>query len=86
MGELMTYLSKCNEFQPSTTQIPFNILNGRRLTKGTDELSLYCPGDCLYQRGRGETSKQHVVKEDNVEVPEPVISTKVSQQVEAGDP
>ena len=53
--------------------------NESRLTKGTDELSLYRPGDCLDQRGRGETSKQHVVKEDDVEVPKPVIPTKVSQ-------
>lgn len=51
----------------------------RRLTKGTDELSLYCPGDCLDQGGRGETSKHHVVQEDNVEVAKPVIATIVSQ-------
>lgn len=57
-----------------------------RLTKCTDELSLNCPGDCLGQGGRGETGKQHVVQEDNVEVSKPVISTKVSQQIKAGDP
>ena len=51
----------------------------KRLTKGTDELSLYCPGDSLDQGGRGETSKHHVVHKDDVEVPKPVIPTKVSQ-------
>lgn len=56
-----------------------------RLTKGTDELSLYSPGDCLDQGGRSESSKQHVVQEDDVEVPQPVIPTKVSQQIKAGD-
>lgn len=48
-------------------------------TKGTDELSLYGPGDRVDQGGGGETGKQHVVQEDDVEVPQPVISTKVSQ-------
>lgn len=57
-----------------------------RLTKGTDELSLYRPGDCLCKGGRGETSKQHVVQEHNVEVSEPVKSPKVSQQIKAGYP
>ena len=53
--------------------------NESKLTKSTDELSLNCPGDCLDQGGRGETSKQHVIQEDNVEVPKPVVPTKVSQ-------
>lgn len=58
----------------------------RRLTKGTNELSLHRPGDRLDEGGRSETSEQHVVQEDDVEVPEPVISTIVSQQIKAGDP
>lgn len=60
--------------------------NESRLTKGTDELSLHRPGDRLDQGGRGEAGEQHVVQEDDVEVPEPVVSTKVSQQIEARDP
>lgn len=67
----------------STTQSQIHIasknLNECRLTKGTDELSLYGPGDRVDQGGGGETGKQHVVQEDDVEVPQPVISTKVSQ-------
>lgn len=55
------------------------IKNESRLTKGTNKLSLNCPCHCLDQRGRGETSKQHVVQEDNVEISKPVIPTKVSQ-------
>lgn len=58
----------------------------RRLTKGTNELSLHRPGDRLDEGGRREASKQHVVQEDDVEVPEPVIPTIVSQQIKAGDP
>lgn len=58
----------------------------RRLTKGTNELSLHRPGDCLDEGGRREAGKQHVVQEDDVEVPEPVIPTIVSQQIKAGDP
>lgn len=58
----------------------------RRLTKGTDELSLHRPGDRLDEGGRREAGEQHVVQEDDVEVAEPVISTIVSQQIKAGDP
>lgn len=49
------------------------------LTKGTDKLSLNRPGDGLDQGGRCEPSKKHVVQEDDVEVSEPVVPTKVSQ-------
>lgn len=58
----------------------------RRLTKGTNELSLHRPGDRLDEGGRREASEQHVVQEDDVEVAEPVIPTIVSQQIKAGDP
>lgn len=89
VGKLMTQLSKCNKFQHNPTdrkiyeyKVPsccFMNQKESRLTKGTDELSLNCPGDCLDQGGRGETSKQHVVQEDYVEVPKPVKPTKVPQ-------
>lgn len=84
----MTQLSKFNKSQLNTVPLIYGykvlslalqIQNGSRLTKGTDELSLNCPGDRLDQGGRGETSKQHVVQEDNVKVPEPVVPTEVSQ-------
>lgn len=61
------------------TLLHIQIKNKSRLTKGTDELSLYCPGDCLNKGGRGEASKQHVVQEDDVKVPKPVVPTIISQ-------
>lgn len=56
-----------------------------RLTEGTNELPLYRPGDRLDEGGGREASKQHVVQEDDVEVPQPVVAAKVSQEIKAGD-
>lgn len=55
------------------------------LTKGTDEFSLDCPGEGLDQGGRGESSKHHVVQEHNIEVTQPVVPPKVSQEIESSD-
>lgn len=67
------------EYSPTTDTHSIKSNRRSRLTKGTDELSLYSPGDCGDERGGGEASKQHVVQEDNVEVPKPVVTAKVSQ-------
>lgn len=56
------------------------------LTKGTDELSLDCPGDPFHQAQSGEPRKAHVVEEDDVEVPQPVEAAKIPQEVKTGDP
>lgn len=56
------------------------------LTKGADELGLDGPGDPLHQAQGGEPREPHVVEEDDVEVPQPVETAKVPQEVETGDP
>lgn len=56
-----------------------------RLTEGTNELPLYRPGDRLDEGGGREASKQHVVQEDDVEVPQPVVAAEVTQEIKAGD-
>lgn len=61
------------------------LINGRRLTEGTNELPLYRPGDRLDEGGGREAGKQHVVQEDDVEIAQPVVATKVSQEIKAGD-
>lgn len=61
------------------------MFNERRLTEGTNELPLYRPGDRLDERGGREAREQHVVQEDDVEVAQPVVAAKVSQEIKAGD-
>lgn len=55
-------------------------------TEGPDELPLHRPGHRLDEGGGGQTRKHHVVQEHHVEVPQPVVAAKVSQEVEPRDP
>lgn len=64
---------------------PSSVLNEIGLTEGTNELPLHRPGDRLDEGGGREAGKQHVVQEDDVEVAQPVVTAKVSQEIKAGD-
>ena len=57
----------------------------KRLTEGSDELPLHGPGERVHQAGRGEACEHHVVEEYDVEVAQPVVASKVSQQIKPGD-
>lgn len=52
-----------------------------KLTEGTDEFPLHSPGDCVDEAGGGETSKEHVVQENQVKARQPVIPSEVPQQI-----
>ena len=55
------------------------------LTERPYEFSLHGPRECIDETGRCESNKQNVVQEHNVEVPQPVVPTKVPQQIETSD-
>lgn len=50
-----------------------------------DEAPLNGPRDRINETGGGEPGKQHVVKEDYVEVSQPVIASEIPEQIEPRD-
>lgn len=55
------------------------------LTKCSYEFPLHGPRECIDETRWCQSSKQDVVQEHDVEVPQPVVSTKVPQQIKPSD-
>lgn len=55
------------------------------LTQSLEQLLAHGRGELSHQAQRGHHGEQHVVRQDDVEVAQPVEPAEVAQEVEPGD-